>query len=413
MKIKCLLILFQLSFIVCFPQSNKDILRPPLLLRNDSTLKGNPFPNYKEMLILEAKYTEFPPLVRVYWEQRYMAEEFMGLHQSGLFAMELFKVEWNDNDTIPDLYKPVSAIQVIKEEAVKTKIVIWAEEHHLQQTRSYYSLMIHELWKLGYHYLAAESFSPKVQSLAGNFLNYESGLYTRDPVFAYAVHEALLLGFKLIEYDPLELGDPTDINFRDRKSAENILSNVFMEDSAAKLIILAGRLHAAERTENGWEPLGFALKRITNIDPFTIYAPTMTERLKPEEEHPAYKQAITKFKINQPSVFKNDKNGNLYTSQGTFDTYVFFPRTTLINTRPNWLFTIQGRKKVVVKLPKSQEMLLVQALPVQEKAGIIPIDQYLANPSSKKVMLALPPGEYHLRFISDEGIIQSKKIKVK
>lgn len=409
---KVLYILFQLSFSLCFSQSDKDMLRPPLVLHNDSTLNGNPFPNYKEMLILEEKYVKFPPLTRVYWEQRYMAEEFMGLHQSGLEAMGLFKSGWNVDDTIPDFYNPVSAIQVIKEEATKTKIVIWAEEHHLQQTRSYYSLMIHELWKLGYRYLAAESFSPKIQSLSSNFLSYESGLYTRDPVFAFAVHEALLLGFKIIDYDPLELGGPADINFRDRKSAENILSKVFMKDSAAKLLIFAGRLHTAECTENGWEPLGAVLKRITNINPFTIYAPTMTERLKPEEEHPAYKQAITNFKIKEPTIFKNKKDGSLYTLNGTFDAYVFFPRTTLINGRPNWLFTIQGRKKITLKLPISNEMILVQALPLQDKVGIVPIDQYLTKPGSKKVALALPQGKYLIRFIIGKGIIQSKNIKV-
>jgi hypothetical protein len=58
-------------------------------------------------------------------------------------------------------------------------------------------------------------------------------------------------------------------------------------------------------------------------------------------------------------------------------------------------------------------MMLVQALPLLDKAGIVPIDQYLAQPMSNKVMLALPQGTYFIRFISDKGIIQSRNIRVK
>ena len=43
---------------------------------------------------------------------------------------------------VPDGFEPESALSVVEREAQKTRIVIWAEEHHLPQTRSLFEPLL-------------------------------------------------------------------------------------------------------------------------------------------------------------------------------------------------------------------------------------------------------------------------------
>src|SRR2546423_623017 len=120
--------------------------------------------------------------------------------------------------------------------------------------------------------------------------DYQAGFYLRAPVFAAAVRTARRLGYRLVAYDTAERGPAGDASFRDRTQAANLKSRVFDRDPRAKVLVIAGRLHASKiRAPDGWTPMGFELQRLTGIDPFAVYAPTMSQRLTPDEENPWYR----------------------------------------------------------------------------------------------------------------------------
>ncbi len=83
------------------------------------------------------------------------------------------------------------------------------------------------------------------------------------------------------------------------------------------------------------------LKGITGIDPLTLYAPMMTERLNREDEDPLYRHALQRGLISQPTIFEHAREGGLLGAEA-FDAYVFFPRTRLIRGRPDWMVGTSG-----------------------------------------------------------------------
>lgn len=378
-------------------------LPPPLLLEKDKMFSGNPLATYRSMLDREKEYLA-SPVSRIYIEQKAMMEELMGVPYAGTKAMELFKTPWNESDTIPPGYVPVPALEVIIKRAAATNTVVWGEEHHLPQTRNMYSDLLRELWKLGYKYLAAEAFSETIMN-EGPWISYQAGLYTRDPIYAYAIHEAIKMGYKLIPYETSERGPDNEPGFRDRKQAEQIKEKIFDTDKNAKVLILAGRGHASEKpAQDGWMPMAAVLKKITGSDPLTLFAPTMVEKSTLEEEHPSYRQANRNNRLTQNSIFINPDNDSLYGS--SFDAYVFFPRVELKNGRPDWIFKVQGRKSVKVpkKYWKGKGLRLIQAFSLGQDTSAIPVDQFLVT-AEKQVFLALPAGEYYIRCIDPGGNI--------
>jgi hypothetical protein len=328
-------------------------------------------------------------------------EEFLGLPRAGLEAMQLKSLRQhyeNNSDKLPGGYHPVSALKVISKEASKHRIIIWGEEHHLSQSRAIYSAILRELWKKGFRYLAAETFSPDIESANTSYVTYNDGYYLQDVVFADAVRTAKKLGFKLIAYDNKE-------KERDKRQAELIKEKIFDKDPNAKVFIIAGRGHISEKiSSDGWEPMGYCLEKLTGLDAFTIYAPTMSERISPDEEHPAYRDADKQNLLKEICIFVNEKKGSYYGTE-SMDAYVFFPRVKYISGRPDWLFNILGRKPVTVpkELITSATPLLIQAFPGNDPAKSIPADQVLITAAGDPPSLALEPGIYWLRSIERNG----------
>src|SRR5207237_7213082 len=157
---------------------------------------------------------------------------------------------------MPEGFEPEAALAVVERESQQTRIVIWAEEHHLPQTRSLFEPLLRRLWKHGYRYLAAETFADQVMDPRLKYPDYPSGYYLKDPVFAAAVRTAKQLGYRLIAYDTSERGPDGDASFRDRTQAANIQARVLDRDRGAKVLVIAGRLHAAEQVApDGWTPM--------------------------------------------------------------------------------------------------------------------------------------------------------------
>jgi hypothetical protein len=148
-----------------------DLVFPGLLKLKDLEA-GNPLATYAAMLDLEPQYRRSKIFAAVYPEIRYNFEEFLGFPFAGVQAMSLPVFRGNavrEERAIPESYKAENALTVIEREAKKTRLVIWGEEHHLPQTRSLYDSLLRVLWKQGYRYLAAETFSDAVMDNSFKF----------------------------------------------------------------------------------------------------------------------------------------------------------------------------------------------------------------------------------------------------
>ena len=375
----------------------------PGLLEKEALNAGNPLATYAAMLDMKSEYLKSGTFAAIYPEIRANFEEFLGFPMAGVQAMSLpafQKTVPTTEAAIPPSFKPEHALKVIEREAGKTRIVVLGEEHHLPQTRSLYEPLLRALWQQGYRYLAAETFADQVMNREFKSPDYNSGYYLLDPVFASAVRTANDLGYKLIAYDTRERDPNGGTSFRDRRQAENIKQRIFDRDPHAKVLILAGRGHASEEpTQDGWTPMASVLKRLTGIDPLTVYTPTMSQRLTPEEEDPLYRFAISRGLVKEPTIFSGT-DGRLLGSD-SFDAYVFWPRIRIFQGRPDWMEHTLGRKRTQIpgRLRRGKGLRLVQAFREGDGAWSIPVDQVVLDESDQVKVLMLPPGRFWLRTI--------------
>jgi hypothetical protein len=390
------------------PVSQQDTLLFPGLLKKDALEAGNPLATYAAMIDLEPQYRQSKIFAGVYPEIRFNYEEFLGLPLAGVQAMSLptYRRKTPSAETpIPESYEAESALTVIEREARKTRLVVFGEEHHLPQTRSLYESVLRVLWRQGYRYLAAETFTDAVMRPDFAYPDYASGYYLLDPVFASAVGAAKDMGYTLIAYDTKERGPNGDASFRDRTQAENIKARTFDRDPQAKVFVIAGRGHASEETaQDGWTPMASVLKRLTGIDPLTVYAPSMSQRMTAEEEDPLYRYATSRGLVKQPTIFVRKDEGRLLGSS-SFDAYVFWPRITIEDGRPDWMREALGRKRAQIPRPLwgGRGMRLVQAFREGARASAIPVDQVIITASSDRTVLMLPAGRYWLRTIDQDS----------
>ncbi len=383
----------------------------PTMIEVEQARRGNPLAPYAALLDLEEEYRRSAPFAEIYAEVRFMLEEFLGVPDAGLRAMNsirrLHRTFPPGETPIPEGYAAQAALQVIERQAARTQIVIWGEEHHMPQTRSLYEPMLRRLRDLGYRYLAAETFTDSVMSPGFGAPTFSSGVYLRDPVYANAVRTAVDLGYQLVAYEEEARGPSGDHSFRDRRQAENLSARVFARDPRAKVLVLAGRGHASEATpEDGWTPMASVLKRITGIDPFTVFAVTMGERLTPEEEDPRYRFATARGMVNEPTIFVDTASAKTLGDE-FFDAYVFWPRSRLVNGRPDWLESVLQRRQVTIPpvLSAGTGLRLVQAFRVGDLPSAIPIDQLLLNGSGETKVLMLPAGSYWARTVDRSGMV--------
>ena len=389
-------------------------LVPPILLKREELQAGNPLATYSAMLDLEPQYLKSRSFEDFYRQTRFNFEEFMGLPLAGVQAMSLPSLRLGKPSVetpIPKSYVAENALTVVAREARKTRLVIWGEEHHLPQTRSLYEALLRLLWKQGYRYLAAETFDDSVMSTDFRYPEFRSGYYTLDPVFAAAVRTARGLGYKLIAYETKERGPVGDDSFRDRTQAENIKARIFDPDPQAKVFIIAGRLHASETPpRGGWTPMASVLKKLTGINPFTLYAPTMSQRQTPEEEDPYYRFATSHGLVKEPTIFVDNVNGQFLGFEEYCDAYVFWPRIVVREGRPDWMVKAMGRKPVRIprQLLRGPGLRLVQVFSEGEPASSIPIDQVLIDEQGDRKALMLPKGRFWLRTIDRNSRVIAK-----
>lgn len=391
----------------------------PLRLGEKQREAGNPLAGYVQLLRLEDAYRAAGQ-EQLFFDARANLQACLGDTQGALESWARLMPKQPDAG-VPassplDDFTPSDAVATIAAKAGDHNVIMIGEEHVQPQTRSILKPLLRELWNRGFRYFAAETFNADLSStVEAGYTLFETGTYTREPVFAEAVTEAIRLGYRLVPYEQAgrpEEDRPDDPlyaqNWRELGQARNLKERIFDKDPKAKVLVWAGRGHIAEEAGDvpglgTLKPMGYQFTKLTGIDPFTVYLPSGCEQASPEFESGFYRFATDKGWVSKPTIFTNS-NGETFAAGG--DAAVFFPRVTMKSGRPDWLVRELGRvaTPIPVEILTHKGYRLVQAFGVEDFARAIPLDQVLIEPDDEVPSLMLPKGSTcWVRCIDESG----------
>ncbi len=293
---------------------------------------------------------------------------------------------------------PRDAIAEIVRRSRATSIVILNEAHGSPRDRAFGLEVARALRPLGYSVLAVEAI--RTYPIAGDplsgverlkrdgFARLGTGDYTRDPVFAGFIREALALGYEPVAYDATKAQAKSgDIADREQAQADNLRAAIFAKRPAAKVFIYVGVSHVAEAFLGDTERMAARLKRMTGIDPLTIDQATLTD----VSARSAYDLATTRIG-NRPVVFFDHRKPlvlGLYAR--AVDLQVVHPRRSYRFGRPAWLAALGGQPVPIPKdLVPPTGRRLIQVFAANAPADAVPLDQVLVQSGAVMPMLMAP-----------------------
>lgn len=303
------------------------------------------------------------------------------------------------------------AIEAIVAEARKRQIVILNEAHHVPMHRAFAMRLARELRKIGYTWLACETFSD--DPLEKNYVGPHTGYYTQEPVFANFIRDAMATGWKLAPYEHIE--DDNDqpqewrLEHREVGQARKLAERIFAKDPKAKVFIFVGYAHLVEKPGVGHGPgtamMGAQLKRLTGIDPLTIDQTTMIAHARAESEHRLFDKALEHAKRSGPFVLRAPSGEyQVFTPyrfavdmQVVHQRYPIDPHTG----RPQWLQTLAGftAHEVPGHLLPNEGKRLVAARPAGQPEDAIPADVVTVEAGKPAPRFMLPPGDYIYSYL--------------
>ncbi|SHN42960.1 hypothetical protein SAMN05192549_115121 [Duganella sacchari] len=194
--------------------------------------------------------------------------------------------------------KAEDAISAIVREAANHRIVILNEAHHVPLHRAFAMRLARELRKLGYTWLACETFENT--PLKKGYLALSDGYYSREPAFGNFLRDAAADGWKLVQYEPFDeiTGETAaqQIDQRDSGEARNLVKRIFDQDPNAKAFIYVGYSHAQKvprvGDSGGGAWMAAQLSHMTGLEPLTIDQTIMMEHVDQAAEYPLYAAAV-------------------------------------------------------------------------------------------------------------------------
>lgn len=296
------------------------------------------------------------------------------------------------------------AIAAIVKRARATRVVILNESHETSRGRAFGLELARALRPLGYSVLAVEALSNMrgaappwpASLLRGEAVPLNAGFYTKDPVFADMIAQAIQIGYRPAAYEHVpEDGSARTQADREQAQAQNLLS-VISRDPKAKLLVFVGHSHVAEAPLPGGggaatEWMAARLKRMSGIDPFTIDQATLSETSTNGTARDAHRLASQGLKVRSAVLF--EKGSPLVYGQyrGAVDLQVVHPRTTCVAGRPDWLSRLGRRPKPIPRhlLPQAGRRL-VQAVAKNAPSDAVPLDQVIVEAGRRPPSLMLP-----------------------
>lgn len=345
-------------------------------------------------------------------ELSYIGEYKMALTYLDHSEQKMPKISSEDSIHFAN-FKPIDALDYLKETASKEKVIIINEAHHQPYHRIFTIKLLKTLYEKGFRYFGAETLSSWDTLL--NKRKYpiqNTGYYTREPLYADLIRTALDLGYTVFSYETNSIRpDSAGINFREIEQAKNI-KKVMTTNPDGKFLIHCGYDHLVETDYPGWgKAMAGRLTEITGVNPFTIDQVRLTERSSVDYENPYFKvinlNYFAFFIDSVGNLFKGSKNYN-----PGYDVRLYHPRTKFENGRPNWMFDNNRNPYFINDSIKITFPCLIFAYLENEISSVLTKDESpipydiieLKNKAEKKA-LSLKPGKYKI-------IIRSKKNKL-
>lgn len=301
------------------------------------------------------------------------------------------------------------AIAAIVAQARTRRVVLINELHHMPMHRAFAQRLARELRKIGYNYLACETFD------SGYPVAFSGGYFTRDPIFGGWIAEAIADGWKLVAYEKNTPSEQPAAGVipaqRERVQAQNLVERIFAKDPNAKVLIHVGLGHLYKgtiRTSNGQEVamMGEQLHRMTGLEMLHVDQTWFYAHPDAAHDHPLYARMVAKSSPGAPFVLKSKEGGYAVTKgyEDKVDMQVIFPRYAFsdANGRPEWLASLAGRTPRAIPrdlLPTTGRRAIL-AYRAGEPADAVPADVVLVEAGKPAPELMLPKGEF--RFASEE-----------
>lgn len=323
------------------------------------------------------------------------------------------------------LFYAENAVRAIVKESQYHSVLMINEAHHVPETRILTTALLKPLYKRGFRYLAAETFSSDgiLETLKKGMPVRATGFYTADPVFSNLVREALKVGYKLVPYEYEENCDyQTDSkgcqDRRERGQARNLVDRILKFDPTAKILVHAGYGHIDKLGGSSsfpWIPMAKYFKEFSGIEPYSINQIDSRSRSRTEVESQGYRKLVEHFQVSSPIVLVSKNSGKLWSAfPGHYDAEVILPPRFKDNSYQPWMLDLLEMKKVSISSELCDTFsCLIQAFLISEiKEKAIPINQIYLELKKNKVDLPMKSGKYELHFISSAGLVK-RRISVK
>jgi hypothetical protein len=296
------------------------------------------------------------------------------------------------------------AIAEIVKRARQTRVVILNENHETSRGRAFGLEVTRALRPLGYSLLAVEALTNRkgatppgsARLLGANAVPLDAGFYTKDPVFADMIVQAIRIGYRTAAYENVpENGSAESPADREQGQAQNLL-NFISNEPKAKLLVFVGLSHVAESPLPGgggaaMEWMAARLKRMAGVDPLTIDQASLNETANRGSGRDAHR--IASQGLRARSAILVEKGSPLVYGQygGAVDLQVVHPRTICLSGRPDWLMALGRRPKAIPRdLLAQSGRRLVQAFAKNAPSNAVPLDQVIVEAGHRPPSLMLP-----------------------
>lgn len=345
---------------------------------------------------------------------------FLGRPLDALRAFPFRGVDGPHRDLpTPAAWAATSARDWIAAQANAYRVVMLNEAHHAPQTRVLTVALLQPLREQGYTHLAVEALvNDGTDPMPNGYPVRKTGIYTREPLFAELLREALRLGYRLVPYEtPNKPGERQ----QDRESGQaRLIADLLAKESRAKVLVHAGYGHIGEAQQDlpdAARPMAMELARMSGLPLLTIDQ-TSTRAYEAADIDTVGQRLAKQFVVGEPSVLVARDGEKAWSNKpGLYDVSVLLPAAPAGQAqRPDWLSLGGKRLAVAIDLTPCLGHMpcLAEARPIDEGDDAIPTDQFMMLAASEaSTPLYLAPGKYRLRLVgADGGTLVERSVQV-
>lgn len=304
-------------------------------------------------------------------------------------------------DDVPADLRCEPAVPALVARSRDARFVFINEAHHVPQTRLLTLALLRELRAAGFTHLAVEALHEPGAVLQGRgYPVAATGKYTREPLFAELLREAIQLGWTLVDYEPR---DADGMEAREAGQAERLWARTVGADPNARVLVHAGYAHVDIVRGRLFDVLPLA-GRIAGRKSGTVLSIDQVD-LRPDparREHPVYRPLLARFPATGPQVCRQ---GN--------DLWALDPARNSVSVllpdggaaeRPAWL-ALEGTRRPIAAPSLCGDTLpcLIEARPAGDPPDAVATDLCVQRDAARCVLF-LRSGAYHLRGSDSLGM---------